>query len=117
MKRLGSIICAHSTCLFDNLRNYLTDSIDIVLHVVKLTSVEIENAMNAAINLVQTEPRWIQVVENQVSSMRFGVVQIVVHDSRVVQIERTVKVRLDRVDDNGLQAVQGEAATKSARPA
>jgi len=56
-------------------------------------------------------------VENQVGSIRFGVVQIVVHDSRVVQIERTVKVRLDRVDDNGLQAVQGEAATKSARPA
>ena len=104
-------------CLFVNLGNNITNSLDIVVPVVKLTSVEIENAMNAATNLVHTEPRWIQVVENQVSSMRFGVVQIVVHDSRVVQIERTVKVRLDRVDDNGLQAVQGEAATKSARPA
>jgi hypothetical protein len=28
--------------------------------------------------------------------MRFGVVQIVVHESRVVQIERTEKLRLDR---------------------
>jgi hypothetical protein len=28
--------------------------------------------------------------------MRFGVVQIVVHDSRVVQIERTEKLRLDK---------------------
>jgi hypothetical protein len=30
-----------------------------------------------------------------VSSLRFGVVQIVVHDSRVVQIERTEKTRLE----------------------
>jgi len=39
-------------------------------------------------------PGWLAVVAEQVSQLRFGVVQIVVHDSRVVQIERTEKVRL-----------------------
>jgi hypothetical protein len=39
---------------------------------------------------------WIETVRAQVESLRFGVVQIVVHDSQVVQIERTEKVRLDR---------------------
>jgi hypothetical protein len=39
------------------------------------------------------EPSWVRLVQGQVEAMRFGVVQIVVHDSRVVQIERTEKLR------------------------
>ena len=46
----------------------------------------------------RTEPSWLRVVQRQVDAMRFGVVQIVVHDSRVVQIERTEKLRLDKSD-------------------
>lgn len=42
------------------------------------------------------EPAWLEVVRRNVSSLRFGVVQIVVHESQVVQIERTEKVRLDQ---------------------
>ncbi len=38
---------------------------------------------------------WLSLVQGQVQSLRFGVVQIVVHDSQVVQIERTEKVRFD----------------------
>lgn len=38
---------------------------------------------------------WIEAVVERVSSLRFGVVQIVVHDSRVVQIERTERLRLN----------------------
>ena len=38
---------------------------------------------------------WLEVVRRQVSSLNFGMVQIVVHASRVVQIERTEKVRLE----------------------
>ena len=38
---------------------------------------------------------WIEIVGRQVESLSFGVVQIVVHDGRVVQIERTEKVRLE----------------------
>lgn len=42
------------------------------------------------------EPRWLQTVRAQVESLRFGVVQIVVHDSRVTQIEKTERVRFDK---------------------
>ncbi len=38
---------------------------------------------------------WLELVRRQVSSLNFGVVQIVVHGARVVQIERTEKVRLE----------------------
>jgi hypothetical protein len=38
---------------------------------------------------------WLDVVRRQVGSLNFGVVQIVVHGARVVQIERTEKVRLE----------------------
>ncbi len=40
--------------------------------------------------------RWLEVVRQHVDSLRFGVVQIVVHDSRVTQIERTERVRFDK---------------------
>jgi hypothetical protein len=43
----------------------------------------------------RSEEGWPDLVARQVQGLRFGVVQIVVHDSRVVQIERTEKVRLD----------------------
>jgi hypothetical protein len=34
-------------------------------------------------------------VRDSVKGLRFGVVQIVVHDAKVVQIERTEKVRIE----------------------
>ena len=39
--------------------------------------------------------RWLEVVHQHVSSLRFGVVQIVVHDARLTQIEKTERVRFD----------------------
>ena len=39
-------------------------------------------------------PDWLELVRQQVNSLRFGVVQIVVHDSRVVQVDKTERVRL-----------------------
>ena len=38
---------------------------------------------------------WLEMVRRQVGSLDFGVVQIVVHGARVVQIERTEKIRLE----------------------
>lgn len=35
-------------------------------------------------------------VQKQVEGLRFGVVQIVVHDGQVTQIERTERVRLTK---------------------
>jgi hypothetical protein len=42
------------------------------------------------------EPGWLELVRQQVGSLRYGIVQIVVHDAHVVQIERTERVRLER---------------------
>lgn len=39
-------------------------------------------------------PDWVALVREKVESLRFGVVQLVVHDGRVTQIERTEKTRL-----------------------
>lgn len=41
-----------------------------------------------------TLPEWVAVVREKVESLRFGIVQLVVHDGRVTQIERTEKTRL-----------------------
>ncbi|WP_078813745.1 YezD family protein [Prosthecobacter debontii] len=37
---------------------------------------------------------WIDIVRQKVASMRFGSVQIVVHEGRVTQVESTEKTRL-----------------------
>lgn len=39
---------------------------------------------------------WLEVVERQVQALKFGSVQITVHEGRVVQIETSVKVRFDK---------------------
>jgi hypothetical protein len=38
---------------------------------------------------------WEEMVQQYVGSVRFGVVQIIIHDGRVVQVERTERVRFD----------------------
>ena len=48
--------------------------------------------------------KWLELVAQQVKSLRYGVVEIVVHDSRVIQIERTERLRLDKA--------QGENSAK-----
>jgi hypothetical protein len=50
-------------------------------------------------NRVEAEndlPAWLELVRKQVDSLKFGTVQITVHDSHVTQVERLEKVRLDR---------------------
>ena len=42
------------------------------------------------------EPKWLDLVKQHVSSLRYGVVEIIVHDSHVIQIERTERVRLEK---------------------
>jgi hypothetical protein len=51
-----------------------------------------ESAAPAA--AVDQTPDWIALVREKVEGLRFGVVQLVVHDGRVTQIERTEKTRL-----------------------
>lgn len=40
---------------------------------------------------------WVEIVEREVRTLRFGSVQITVHDGRVVQIETSSKIRFDRI--------------------
>jgi hypothetical protein len=44
--------------------------------------------------LTEEERAWLSIVRQQVRSLHFGVVQIVVHNAQVVQIDRTEKLRL-----------------------
>ena len=56
--------------------------------------------MNATQNKTESDAdektAWLEIVRRQVGSLRFGVVQIVVHDSKVTEIDKTERVRLDR---------------------
>ena len=54
----------------------------------------VSNARNA--DAVRGDSSWQDVVERQVDALRFGSLQITVHEGKVVQIERSVKVRLDK---------------------
>ena len=49
-----------------------------------------------SVNGVHEKPEWLEVVRQQVGSLSYGVVQIVIHDSQVTQIEKTERVRLDK---------------------
>jgi hypothetical protein len=44
---------------------------------------------------------WLRVVNDKVKTMRYGIVQIVIHDSKVVQIERTERTRFDVPQSTG----------------
>ena len=48
-------------------------------------------SLNAKFDL---PPEWLRVVQQKVETLSYGVVQLVVHDGRVTQIERTEKTRL-----------------------
>jgi hypothetical protein len=63
---------------------------------------------------------WLEVVHTQVSSLRFGVVQITIHESRVVQIDTTERIRVAGVSraTKPEQAAAGlNQLTKQDRPA
>lgn len=48
------------------------------------------------------EPRWLEIVREHVGEMRFGSVQIIVHEGRVTQVDATRRTRLageSRTDD------------------
>lgn len=49
---------------------------------------------DAAPGLPSSVPDWVTLVREKVEGLRYGVVQLVVHDGRVTQIERTEKTRI-----------------------
>ena len=44
------------------------------------------------------DAKWLDLVVQNVKSLRYGVVDIIVHDGRVIQIEKTERVRLDKTE-------------------
>jgi len=54
------------------------------------------NAANQpdAASVAVPEPEWLSLVRAKVKDLRYGVVQLIVHDGRVTQIERTEKTRV-----------------------
>ncbi len=42
---------------------------------------------------IEVDP-WIDIVKQKVSAVRFGSIQIIVHEGRVTQVESTEKTRL-----------------------
>ncbi len=57
--------------------------------------------MQLSVELNPAQSSWLEILKEQVGSLQFGVVQIVVHDRRVVQIERTEKFRFDKPEGRG----------------
>ena len=53
-----------------------------------------------------SQSTWVDLVKWYVGSLNYGTVQVVVHDSRVIQIEKTERVRLEK----------GGAPVKSSKP-
>jgi hypothetical protein len=54
------------------------------------------SAQNSKTPESKINAEWLEVVQKQVASLRFGVVQITVHDARVVQVETTERLRFDK---------------------
>jgi hypothetical protein len=50
--------------------------------------------MSATLNQEHATEAWLEIVRQKVEAMRFGSVQIVVHEGRVTQVESTEKTRL-----------------------
>jgi hypothetical protein len=69
--------------------------------------------MNRTAEIERSEPPWLAVIRKQTESLRFGTVQVVVHEGRVVQIEKTEKVRFDK-PEREFSAIPGVVTQRQA---
>jgi len=42
--------------------------------------------------------KWLELVIQNLKSLHFGVLEMIVHDSHVIQIERTERIRLENAE-------------------
>jgi len=63
---------------------------------------------------VQWNEEWDARIREAVEGLAYGTVQIIVHDGRVVQIERTERFRYEGVKDSRRTASQTPAPNDSA---
>lgn len=52
-------------------------------------------SMKAPTESIEPSEDWLAIVQRKVESLRFGLVQIIVHEGKVTQIESTEKTRLE----------------------
>ena len=52
-------------------------------------------------------PDWLEIVRSKVEELSYGVIQIIVHDHKVTQIEKTEKTRLDSPKSESLRRRDG----------
>lgn len=55
---------------------------------------------------------WLGIVRQHVNSIRFGVVQTVVHDTRVVQVDRRGRMRFDARKASNHGSADSESETE-----
>lgn len=53
-----------------------------------------KNDFSSATAAAVGSPQWLELVRSRVDGLRFGVVQIIVHEGRVTQVESTERFRL-----------------------
>ena len=52
------------------------------------------NRDNASERMTHPMPEWTRLVMQKAASLRFGAIQIVVHEGQVIQVESTERIRL-----------------------
>lgn len=57
------------------------------------------------------EPVWLSIVREHVDSLRFGVVQIVIHEGRVTQVDATNRTRIE--PDEGRKSAVSRTSRKA----
>ena len=73
-----------------------------------MSSKQIDKNMGADTKSQSDKP-WFNIVRQKVESLRFGVVQITVHDGQVMQIERTEKIRMDRFESGSTASTKADS--------
>jgi len=53
------------------------------------------SSSNSPSTSASATPDWLEIVRAKVESLNYGIVQLVIHDHKVTQIEKTEKTRLD----------------------
>ncbi|GAA3401319.1 YezD family protein [Paenibacillus hodogayensis] len=66
-------------------------------------------------NPVQLDDVWADRILNSVNGLEYGSVQIIVHDGKVVQIERTERRRFDSHSNNNQSRIQREPLKQQIR--
>ena len=55
-----------------------------------------ESLLRGAPVIPNQNDNWLEVVQRQVDALRFGSVEVTIHEGRVVQVETSTKVRFDK---------------------